>query len=204
MTVTLSSLFANSVGPANNDIANAVASNSNVAATIAANGGFGNTYTALTNASWSGATSNTLSWSGTYKKIIIIATAFVSSVDGSQYWVRLNGDSSSYNHNTYGYKYINNAYPSDLPISISNYAPILQGAANGTAFVMTIDNASSSGPKTFSSVAYSYYLRTCTLAYGSYVGTSAINSFVLSNNNSATSTAYQAATFAGIYVYGVN
>ena len=99
-----STIAAAVAAPSSSTIATAVAAavptlsqiNTSVA-TYSPAAGFGNTYTLLASGSISGSTF-TLSWSGTYKKIVVTYPCFNNSATANGY-IRLNGDSSTSAYN---------------------------------------------------------------------------------------------------------
>lgn len=196
MTLNLSTLYGN-VGPANNDIANAVASNSNVAATIAANGGFGNTYTQLATASLSGI-STTASWSGTYKRIIISVPGIYISASNVAVNIRFNGDSGTNYRGGMG----NYSATYAAGNGSTSFTGLQTGTAGGnvTSYYLTFETpAATSSAKPFTISAFAGYVPVVATGNGAYLSSSALTSVtLLSNDGTSTFTA------GSIYVYGAN
>jgi len=213
MTLNLSTLYG-SVGPTNTNIADAVAADSNMAATISANvpsastiasavttagnsagwgaTGFADSWTLLTNTSLGSSSSITLSWSGTYKKIIVIGVSITGSAT-TTLGFRLNGDtSSSYSFGLF------NASTNNYQIQNSGWYGVSSTASGAPSFFrMTLDAPNSSSIKVMDWVGFSQNDGAPYLGNGFWNNTSSVTSFNIYTGNSATLN-------GNIYVYGVN
>lgn len=211
MTLNLSTLYGN-VGPANSDIAAAVAapSASTIATAVAGAvptisaintsvstyaSGFGNTYTLLTSGTMSGATSYTYSWSGTYKKLVIYSPSIYFTAAADNICVRFNGDSSASNYVS-SYIYYNNYLSS--PVGNYGYFYLTIGgnaAGSSSALRFSIDYPTNTNPKSVQ-------------IDGTSQGTAPISGQGYYLGSSITSVTFFGANSRGIngpvYVYGVN
>jgi hypothetical protein len=213
MTLNLSTLYGN-VGPANSDIANAVAapSASTIATAVAGAvptisaintsvstyaSGFGNTYTLLGSAAYSAASAYTVSWSGTYKKIVVMGLSY--SDNNAEYMkIRFNGDSSS----NYASGAGNNTTGGH---SFSDTSAYVVSSATAGGFTVVVENANTTtAPKYFNSVGYSAGVTTSTFGTGHYTGSSAITSVTMLGSAGGGISTNSLGNYNGLYVFGVN
>ena len=200
MTLNLSTLYGN-VGPANSDIATAVAgavptiSAINTSVSTYASG-FGNTYTLLTSGTMSGATSYTYSWSGTYKKIVMNFLGVYTGTNGGTPAFRFNGDSG--NNYSWGDNYGSGSGYQNPSNMIASNLSIWNSSAEKVFITMTIDNPNSTTPKAVQFQGEGGNSYAFVIGVGSYQNSSALSSvtfFDPSSNNPL---------YGSAYVYGVN
>jgi hypothetical protein len=221
MTLNLSTLYG-SVGPSNTNIADAVAADSNMAATIAANvpsastiatavagavtSGFSNTYTLLTSANYSGTTTQTVSFTPTgYKQILVVYEPFnMTNVAGNTMLVTFNSDSSTTNYTAIGRQYSNGAPYVSTYAQYGNAGLYFTGTnagANMQAW-FRISNPNSTSSKIIEGATTGYSNGGTEFAIGRYLGTSAISSITLTCTASTNISASQSGS--QIRVFGVN
>jgi len=206
MTLNLSTLYG-SVGPTNTNIADAVAADSNMAATISANvpsastiatavagavtSGFGNNYTLLTSTAYNGSTSYTLSWSGTYKKIVVVMQNGALGAAGLMI-MQINNDTTK-NYSSGSWNQSSNSAAS------SSAAYIDYWNTTGSLQIVFENPNQTNGPKWWSGVGSNGDFFS-----GSYGGSSAITSVTLATNGGSAINSNGLVGYNGIYVYGVN
>lgn len=169
---------------------------------VQANAGYGNTYTLLATQASTNQISTDISWSGTYKKIVVIghgiqfsgvavarlslnADVTINNYSGA---TEVNQGGTTYTYGVYPYYQVNGAIEFG-----QNY-----NTGNQHAFTITIDAANKTSPKVITGIGYSGYNGNPQRFNGTYVGGSAITSVRFWTSN--------AQTWSGgtVYIYGVN